>query len=233
MRRVVVAGVAVVVAVAVGCGSQEAGEPASAMAPTEGGEDAAAEPQAAPVDAGAATTDAGAADGGKTRVADAGPVDAAAVDASSSDASTTDAAVVDAGNGTVTADGTCTVQDRPRYLSCPTGMSCSCYTSPYNRATNAPSHLDVRPSASSLAITGGEVPDNLYMPAPPAAVVALTGTPAAMTGAQPPYTVTVANGVTTIKLQYAAGYRPENFIKYTSADCGSEGEAISCTFHLP
>lgn len=240
----VAASVLAIFAVVEGCGTEtepDAGEPGASLG-------------AAPTEPGGPTADVPEADAGRRaqgpRAADAATSDEdAATDASASDASPADGGTTCGGvtcapgsscrNGAcaagvrVSANGTCTVQERPKSLSCPTGMSCFCYVRAYNLATNAPSTLDVWVAGSVIEVLGGSVPQNLYMPVPTPATLAFTGDGGTGSVAAGPYAATSSSGVTTIRLRASGGYVPERFVKYSSADCGSEGQELSCTFTLP
>lgn len=221
----------------VGCGSEIGGAPPGETTPSaaDGTEpedvlapgDEAADAGSASRDAGttSSSTDAGTgnlgADGGGVADAGGGGSDAGA------------GAGADAGAGLPRMNGTCTVTNRPKRLSCPTGMSCYCYESPYSAAKDAPSFLEVRTSPTSLEVVSGQIPPNLYLGGPPPAVIPLVASPTGATGAAGGYVVTVANGVTTVKLESTAGYQPEKYLKYSSADCGSNGQTVRCTFETP
>lgn len=223
----------------VGCGSEVAGEPSSAAARTDSHD---TEPDDVvtpsrdlmdPVDAGGASpTDAGRttspADGGRPDAGDVGGGDAG--DVGIGDAG--DAG--DAGGASLTRmNGNCTVTSRPKRLSCPTGMSCFCYESPYSTAKDAPSFLDVRALPGSLEVLSGQIPSNLYVSSPPPAFIPLVSSPSGASGAAGGYAVSRANGKTTVTFESTSGYQPEKYIKYSSADCGSNGETVRCSFIQP
>ncbi|MBX3217002.1 MAG: hypothetical protein KF850_33525 [Labilithrix sp.] len=133
----------------------------------------------------------------------------------------------------VAANGTCTYREVPRFFSCPTGMSCRCYDSPWTQFKDAPSSLDLWLSADALEVLGGEVPDNASMSSLPSALIALDANDP-RTGAVSPYHATVAaGGEITVRLTRTAGYVPEKYIKYSSADCGHGGRTLDCTFRSP
>ncbi|MBX3264683.1 MAG: hypothetical protein KIS78_11870 [Labilithrix sp.] len=134
----------------------------------------------------------------------------------------------------VTANGTCTYREVPRVLSCPTGMSCRCYDSPWTKFKDAPSSLDLWLSADTLEVLGGDVPDNAALSSPlPSASIALDANEP-RTGAVAPYHATVTGGAeVTVRLSRTVGYVAEKYIKYTSADCGHGGRTLECTFRSP
>ncbi len=147
-----------------------------------------------------------------------------------------DAAATDAGKPgpSNAATGKCTYREVPRILSCPTGMACRCYDSPYTLFKDSPAEIDLVVTGTTVEVTGGTIPTNPMLTGVPERSIPLSSsaTPP-QAGAVHPYTVTVNGNDVTVKLSMTTGYRPEKYIKYSSADCGYTGNTLECTFHRP
>ncbi|AKU95011.1 hypothetical protein AKJ09_01675 [Labilithrix luteola] len=111
-------------------------------------------------------------------------------------------------------------------------MACRCYDSGYTRFKDSPAKLASWLSSTALEITGGTLPTNDILPALPQSSVAL-GTTSPQTGYSYPYYATVNGSKVTVKISINVGSVPEKAVKYTSADCGTGGRTLECTFATP
>lgn len=125
--------------------------------------------------------------------------------------------------------GTCTYVDRPGWLSCPTGMSCTCYYR-YNETQYPAIELEASLSEGQLEIFASDVPNNPVLSSLPARIIPLeVGLDGSQTGSAAPYQVTVTtSGSATVDVHRSTGYVPRSFVVHTSSDCGNNGKTLEC-----